>query len=371
MRNVFAAILTLVIATTASPARAEDAEGGAQVGYKKGFFIKDGVNALTIQGRVQARFTYEEPDGGHDENNFSIARARLTLKGNVFEKNLEYKLQTDFGKGGAVLKDFLVDYRLGGDGPWIRAGQWKRPFSRQQINSSGRLELVDRAITDKAFGSGRDIGVAIHNGYEKSPEFEWVVGVFNGTGDKPWFDGDVEVDPATGEGEVTRGKFTNVPKALHPAVVARVGYNANGIKGYSEADLEGGPLRFGVGASALANFDTDGGDDSNIRGELDFAVKAEGFSATGGIYFATAQDGEGFADQILAGDYRRFLRLLAQARLQVADRRRRADQRGQRKHWRFHDGPAGAHPAPIVLVTLVSAVSRSCHLHRAGFQHEQ
>ena len=65
-----------------------------------------------------------------------------------------------------------------------------------------------------------------------------MVGVFNGTGDKSTFSG--SVDTMTGE---VSGKFSNVPSHFHPALVARVGINKNGIKGYREADLEGGSMR--------------------------------------------------------------------------------------------------------------------------------
>ena len=73
-------------------------------------------------------------------------------------RQLSYKLQTDFGRGVVLRKDFHVDVKLG-DGVWLRVGQWKRPFSRQHIHSSGRHELSDRAITDNVFGAGRDIGL--------------------------------------------------------------------------------------------------------------------------------------------------------------------------------------------------------------------
>ena len=276
----------------------------AAAGYKGGFYIKsnDGNSKLVIQARVQGRFEHtsiDEPGDRENENAFLLPRARLTLKGNVFAPTIQYKFQTDFGKGGATLKDFLVDYRLGA-GPWLRIGQWKRPFSRQQINSSGRLEFVDRAITDKAFGAGRDIGIALHNRYEKSPQVEWAIGVFNGTGDKGVLNGSVAVDPATGQGSVTGGGFSNVPDKVRPAAVARIGYNHNGIKGYSEADFEGGPLRVGVGASVLAEFDADKDDSSGIRGEVDLIVKHFGFSASAAAYIASAQDGAKFSDQSYA-----------------------------------------------------------------------
>lgn len=268
-------------------------------GYDKGFFIRsaDELFALKLQGRVQARFTYEVVEDGDDASAFEIARARLKGSGHAFSEDIEYMFQFDFGKGNVTLKDFIVDYELGAR-TYLRAGQWKRPFSRQQITSSGSLELVDRSITDKAFGGGRDIGVAIHNDYDAAPAgIEWVAGVFNGTGDKPVFSGDVVVDPVTGEGEVVGGGFSNVPDMLAPMIVTRLGWNSAAKEGYKEADFKGGPLRWGVGASGLVEFDADDDDDSSVRGEIDYYAKVEGVSTTGGLYVATAQDDTDFADQ--------------------------------------------------------------------------
>ncbi|MEZ4270823.1 MAG: porin [Myxococcota bacterium] len=271
-------------------------------GYHKGFFVRDPGSPfdMHIQGRVQVRYTSESHEGARNEAAFSIARARLGLSGRAFIDNLKYKFQADFGKGAVTLKDYFVDYGLLANTLHLRVGQWKRPFSRQQITSSGRLELVDRAITDKFFGAGRDIGIAIHNNYESSPTFEYALGVFNGTGDKPHLSGDVSVDPATGEGEITGGGFSNVPTHFHPALVMRLGYNYGGIKGYQEADLEGGPLRFSIGGSALADFDTDDDNRSGVRGEVDYVVKLRGLSTTGGFYVASSQAGNAFSDQSLA-----------------------------------------------------------------------
>lgn len=270
-------------------------------GYDKGFFIRsaDGKNELAIQGRVQARFTYLAIEQVPDEANFSIARARMTLHGHVFGDELSYKFQTDFGKGQASLKDFYLDYTLIEDAVVLRAGQSKKPFSRQQLTSSGNQELVDRAITDKAFGAGRDIGIAVQNNFEKSPTFEYAVGVFNGTGEAPWFEGSGANDPATNEVEVTKGKLTNVPATFNPTPVVRVGYNHGELKGYSEADLEGGELRFGVAASGLSDLNADQDDRSSVRGELDYVLKVQGFGTTGAVYVASAQNGAKFSDRTL------------------------------------------------------------------------
>ena len=302
MLQNFCVALALLLMTS-GPSLANSSEATrVTAGYDKGFFLQDenGNFRLGIGNRVQSRFTYEGIDGidagGTDESQFSIPRARLTFKGHAFNPDLKFKFQTDYGKGFLTLKDFFVNYKLS-SAVQLRVGQWKRPFSRQQINSSGKLALVDRSITDKQFGAGRDIGIAFHNNYEKSPVFEWAVGVFNGASVKPGLSGSVSTDPTTGDGSITKGKLSNVPDQLSPLVVARVGYNYGGIKGYSEGDFQGGGLRFSVGASVMADLKLFDDASSGTFAQLDYVVKAHGFSTTGGVYVSTLQDGEGLADQ--------------------------------------------------------------------------
>jgi len=274
-------------------------------GYEKGFFVQDedGDFRLGIGTRVQSRFTYKGVGGidagGADESQFSIPRARLIITGHAFDPNLTFKFQTDYGKGFLSLKDFFVNYALS-SGVQLRVGQWKRPFSRQQINSSGKLALVDRSITNNQFRAERDIGIGFHNNYEKSPVFEWAVGIFNGVSVKPSVSGSVSTDPGTGEGSITTGRLSNVPDQLSPLVVARVGYNYGGIKGYSEGDFQGGGFRFSVGASVMADLQLFDDSSSGTYAQLDYVVKVYGFSTTGGVYVSTLQDGEGLADQSLS-----------------------------------------------------------------------
>jgi hypothetical protein len=272
------------------------------IGYKGGFVLSDGdANKLTIQGRVQSRLEFESIDEGDSRSSasaFSIPRARLTLKGHAYSKAIGYKFQTDFGKGSAALKDFYVDYQVGESEIRVRTGQFKKPFARTQLTSSSKLEFVDRNLVDKAFGNGRDLGIELHNNLEKSPSLEWAVGVFNGSGDKGVFSGDVTVDPTTGEGSVSGGSFSNVPADIRPALVARIGHNSDGMSGYSEADLEGGPLRFGVAAATMVHF-SGGTDNATARVGADFIVKNEGLSVTGGVY--AAEDGPDVGDLSYTG----------------------------------------------------------------------
>jgi len=285
----------------------------------KGFFVQseDGVNRLEVGFRVQPRFTYEVRSGkAKDRSYFAVNRGDLRLSGNVLAKELGYKFEADFGKGTVALRDFYADYAFIPGAFQLRVGQFKKPWSRQGIASSGNLQTTDRAISDSAFGSGRDQGIMLHNAFDKSPAFEWALGLFNGTGEKPWFTDAKGETAAPVKGTITGAadddgvvtgtstgtvasdaKFTLVPKNARPQLVGRLGFNHGDVKGYSEADLEGGPFRLGVAASGSIDFDSDGGNDSEAKTQIDAILKVEGFSFTGGYYISSAQAGAGFGDR--------------------------------------------------------------------------
>lgn len=238
---------------------------------------------LRLTGKLQTYFlgtsTVDAPGADRIASGlFEIHRARVGLEGKL-GRCILFKTQTELGKGNAHLKDFRADFALG-HGVWLRAGQWKRPFSRQFLTSSFRLELVERAITDKAFGTSRDIGIALRNDYEQSVPIEWTIGIFDGLeSEKPVVDGEV---------------ITDMPTAFKPTIVGRIGFNHGAVNGYSEGDLEGGPLRWGVATSILLEGDVDRDGVASHQAEADFVVKTSGVSASGAVYLATT--GTGFAD---------------------------------------------------------------------------
>jgi len=284
--------LPLSLAVAAALFLALNTAAYADTGYKKGFFItaQDGDRSygLTINGILQPRFVYTFKDGAKDAFDFEITRARLGFKGFILSKDLTYKFVADFGKGDTLLVDGVVDYAFSRDFRF-RVGQFKRPYSRQFMASATGLQQVDRALTDKAFGVGRDIGVAIHNGYEKSPELEWVLGVFDGTGDKPHYDVQTDVN-----GLVIGVSRTNIPMRFRPVIAARVGYNYGDMagEGYRESDLhpEKG-LRFGVAASGVVDLGIDD-ETGSISADVDFILKTSGFAASGAFFLRTLT-GEG------------------------------------------------------------------------------
>ena len=261
------------------------------VGYDNGrYTLSDGdANTLNINGRVQMRGQYTSVDQGGDSrghsSQFLLARARLTLHGTAYTKRLSYKMQTHFDQGQVGLKDFFLDYRVGEGSTMVRMGQFKLAFTRQFIQSSAILEFVDRSIVNDYIGNGRDIGFQIHNGIEDLPETEWSIGVFNGTGDVSSFQPTTAVDPVTMETEVTGGSFSNVPDRIRPAVALRLGHNNKAMQGedYSEPDTTSSGFRYSVGAGVLTHFRYGAGA-ASTRAGVDFLVKHDGISASGGIF---------------------------------------------------------------------------------------
>ena len=315
MRTVaLAATLVMGLADRAAaqaPAATAGAPAPGEAGYDKGFYVRsaDQRFSLTIGGRVQPYLTIartvtpatnlEDRRIDH-RGSLELRRARLVLDGSLHDQAIRVRMQPDFGGGNVRLRDFFIDVRLA-DQVWLRAGQWKRPFSRQQITSFGRLEISDRSITDRAFGAGRDLGVALRNDYEKSPALEWTVGVFNGFSDLPRLTGTTMSDD-DGVGTITGGGLTNVPAKLRPALVGRIGFNRGGLKGYSEADLEGGGLRWGAAASVWLEGDFDDDARATQRAQLDGVVKVARCSFTAGLYVLAAapSGGDAFADTEIA-----------------------------------------------------------------------
>lgn len=268
-----------------------DQPSGAHVGYDGGVYIQSDDDSFRLQigGRVQTQYELEFDEIGDGDyqlalSRFRIRRARIKLQGHALTPKLRYAFQAGFGQGQVSLIEYYFDYALAPGALEVRAGQWRLPFLRQQITSNGKLMLVDRSLVTSVFGQGFDVGVALHDDYGRSPGFEWVAGVFNGTTSKL---GVVQTDDAA------------VPSVFYPSVVARVGYNFGGIDAYSETDFDGGPLRFAIGASGLAQVGVDRDEQSALEATVDYILKVRGFSTSGAVMLASRQDGDAFGDQDL------------------------------------------------------------------------
>jgi hypothetical protein len=172
-----------------------------KAGYgKHGFYLQalDDKFSLAMSGRVQVLYTFNDREedvnvvslptspGDRDTSTFRLRRGRLVWQGHAFTKALKYcvQLETPGTTQGTTLLDYYADYSgLPEIGKYlsIRGGQFKVPFTRQRLNSSSSLQLVDRSIVNDEFNLDRDVGVDFH-GRLFGEQLEYHLGIFTGHG---------------------------------------------------------------------------------------------------------------------------------------------------------------------------------------------
>jgi phosphate-selective porin OprO/OprP len=149
--------------------------------------------SFALGNRIQLRYTYLSPDtvAEDDQSAFRVRRLKTFISGNAFYPWLKYKVQVnwvgfnepDTRSNEPDLEDAIIDVAYF---PFaaLQGGQYKVPFDRQELTSSGAQQFVDRAITNARFTFARDQGVMLHGliGREKKEWLEYSAGVFNGNG---------------------------------------------------------------------------------------------------------------------------------------------------------------------------------------------
>ena len=144
---------------------------------------------LYLSGYTQVRYQAHESGS----NGFDVRRARISLKGKMSDR-LGYRLQTDLGGSSPKLLDAELTFALAA-GAKISAGQFKIPFSRENLVSSPDLATINRSQIVEALTArgkdvignhnGRDIGVMLSGTAGKNAQaslFDYALGAFNGSG---------------------------------------------------------------------------------------------------------------------------------------------------------------------------------------------
>jgi hypothetical protein len=186
-----------------------DPRPGDAVRYVPGsgfeFRTVDGDFSLALGAWMQVRYTWNGL-AGEDRHNLELAKTRLVLAGNLWGKDTRYAFEfglagreldrspvrvdglasdQDVLKNGPVLNAY-VDFRQLRDLS-VRVGQYKVPFSRQQVAAERELEAIERAITDTTFAFGRDIGVDLwSDDLGGLGLLRYHAGVYGGEGRNAW-----------------------------------------------------------------------------------------------------------------------------------------------------------------------------------------
>ena len=157
-----------------------------------------GVAQVRLSNRVQVRYTHELPDqtvtlpgtagAGDSRGSFRIRRAKFKVDGWFYKPWLLFELQTNWpavtgSNAGAFLEDANINWDLtkGERRFMVKFGQYKVPFGRQELTSSGSQQFVDRSQVSNTYARGRDTGVQLW-GRLFGDRIEWRAGAFNGNG---------------------------------------------------------------------------------------------------------------------------------------------------------------------------------------------
>ena len=141
-----------------------------------------------MSNRVQVLAIGWHRDGRSPGRSLDIPRARTEIAGWLYSERLRYEAQFDWAEG-PELQDLYLALNLSRDGTLeIKIGQFKVPFSRQRLTSSGSQQFVDRASVVDEFAEGRDTGVQLR-GVVAGKRVEYRLGAFNGAGQNSLADG--------------------------------------------------------------------------------------------------------------------------------------------------------------------------------------
>jgi len=200
--------------------------------------------SLAISNRMQVRYTHEQPgdpNNHESKGSFRLRRARTKFEGFIYKKDLTYELQVDWADSGSIIQDLNLNYDVtrGKKALQIKGGQFKVPFGRQELTSSGNQQFVDRSIVSSEFAKGRDIGLQLW-GQTPGGSIEWRTGIFNGAGrnrtvndnDKFQFNARVTWQPF-GDAKYSESDFETTTK---PLLAVAANYEANNTQGSTTGD---------------------------------------------------------------------------------------------------------------------------------------
>lgn len=167
-----------------------DAQSDVQISTRGGIEAStyDGAFSFELDGRLMIDAAAYNEDEVSLGDGTELRRARLEAKGTLFS-DWGYELGIDVSDSTADVKDAYLEYR----GWWparMKIGQFKEPFSLEEMTSSKYITFMERALPNE-FAPGRHIGVGMHT-YGQS--WTAATGLFGGAfdddaddeGDEQW-----------------------------------------------------------------------------------------------------------------------------------------------------------------------------------------
>jgi hypothetical protein len=285
---------------------AEHEADAARATFKPGTGLvissKNGRFSLATRLRAQLLYTLEHDEQADETTHgFQIRRARLQFKGHFFNEHNEFKTELALSPRDMAFEagtthrtpilDWYFDFTYLRDLS-VRVGQYKVPFSRQRVVSSGDLNLVDRSLANGEFNLDRDVGFELRSeDFLGLGRLRYYAGVYLGEGRDPFetsnFDmfylGRVEVLPF---GQFEDYEEADFERTLRPRVSLGAAYGF----------VDGGVGNRGNQGSAPS----DGGTTDIHNVTADVMLKLAGFSLFADVYYR--QGHRNFGDAVVLDD---------------------------------------------------------------------
>jgi phosphate-selective porin OprO and OprP len=148
------------------------------------FRTPDDLFEASLGFNLQVRFTDLDLDPTStlaDADEFRVRRFKLFLSGFALDPRLTWRLQVDFAAPSArVFDDGWLNWKFS-DAVSLQGGQYKTPFSREELYNDGVIQFPERALATDAFKPSRDVGVMLAGSFLKD-RLAYQAGVFGGDG---------------------------------------------------------------------------------------------------------------------------------------------------------------------------------------------
>ena len=140
---------------------------GMAAGYDGGFFIQSGDNSfkLKVNGQLQTRWLFnhrstDDPAESGNSYGFEVRRFKLKFSGHVIDPSWQYKMTIVNtrnaqvgGSAGFYSEDAWIQKKMD-NGMYMKVGQFKAPFLREELVSSSAQLAVERSMVNNAFTYG-------------------------------------------------------------------------------------------------------------------------------------------------------------------------------------------------------------------------
>jgi phosphate-selective porin OprO/OprP len=135
----------------------------------------DGEFKFQFGGRLMVDYDWYDEDKIEFSpgNGFELRRARLFAAGTMFNV-WDWKAQYDFADNKTSVKDAWIGY-TGFEPARITLGQFKQPFSLEELTSSKYITFMERSLPTDAFATGRRLGLGAG---KYADHYTWAASVY-------------------------------------------------------------------------------------------------------------------------------------------------------------------------------------------------